>query len=93
MICLLGILNLVPLIPAGSTEDDWEIDQILSQIPDPANVCLQIPYTPWPQLTPSTPMSRYQSTPSTRFAKPISDQQLNRLKKNAIPANTQKSTS
>ena len=90
---LSSVPNFVPLSLVGSTEDDWEIDQIPSQIPDPANVCPQIPYIPGPQLTPPAPTCGSQSSSSTRFVKPVSNEQLNSLKKSAIPANTQKSTS
>ena len=39
---LINIPGFEALQPSDDT--DWEIDQLLSQVPDPAIVCLQIPY-------------------------------------------------
>ena len=89
-----NIPQFVPLVSSESSDDDWEIDQILSQIPDPANVCPNIPYIPGPQQASHTCGSQPSTSRKTseRFAKPVSDEELQSLRKSAIPANTQKST-
>ena len=89
---LINIPGFEVLQPSDDT--DWEIDQLLSQVPDPAIVCPQIPYIPEPPES-SLPASTWslEPTPSSRFAKPISDEEMQNLRKRAIPANTQKSTS
>ena len=72
---------------------DWEIDKLLSQVPDPDNVCLQIPEPPKP--SPLTPPSTWslEPSPSSRFMKLFIDKEIQNLRKCVIPANTQKSTS
>ena len=89
------LTNISGLLPSESN-DDWEIDQLLSQVPDPAAVCPQIPYIPGPQqVTPTVPVTMCSQQPggSSQFAKPISDEEIQSLRKSAIPQNTQKSTS
>ena len=90
--------NIPGFEPLQATDDaDWDIDQLLSQVPDPTYVCLQIPCIPGPEApTPSSESTcnvNPTGTSSSRFAKPISDEEMQNLKKRAIPANTQKSTS
>ena len=45
---LINIPGFESLEPSDATSDgtDCEIDQLLSQVPDPANICPQIPYIP-----------------------------------------------
>ena len=88
---LISIPGFEPL--TSDDTNDWKIDQLLSQIPDPVSVCPQIPYIPGsPPPGPSSKCSP-QASRSSRFAKPVSDEEIQDLKKQAIPANTQKSTS
>ena len=91
---LMNILGFETLQPSDDT--DWEIDQLLSQVPDPAIVCPQIPYiSEPPECSLPAPVSTQslEPTPSSRFAKPFSDEEIQNLRKRAIPAKTQKSTS
>ena len=91
---LINIPGFEALQPSDDT--DWEIDQLLSQVPDPAIICPQIPYIPEPpefSLPAPASMWSLEPTPSSRFAKPFSDKEIQNLRKRAIPANTQKSTS
>ena len=103
---LVSIPGFEPL--TSDDTNDWEIDQLLSQIPDPVSVCPQIPYLQIPDPVSVCPQIPYipgspppgpsstcspQASWSSRFAKPVSDEEIRDLKKQAIPANTQKSTS
>ena len=74
---LINIPGFEALQPSDDT--DWEIDQLLSQVPDPAIVCLQIPYTPEPpESSLPAPVSTWslEPTPNSQFAKPFSDKEI-----------------
>ena len=82
--------------PSDATGDDtdWEIDQLLSQVPDPANICQQISYISG-SPEPPTPASTWslEPSPSSQFVKPFSDEEVQNLRKHTIFENTQKFTS
>ena len=74
---LINILGFEALQPSDDT--DWEIDQLLSQVPDPAIICLQIPYIPEPpECSLPAPASTWslEPTPSSRFTKPFSEKEI-----------------
>ena len=78
---LVNIPGFKALQPSDDT--DGEIDQLLSQVPDPAIVCPQIPYIPEPpESSLPVPASTWslEPTPSSRFAKPFSDEEIQNLK-------------
>ena len=56
---LVNIPGFQPLQPSDATltndDTDWEIDQLLFQMPNPNNVCSQIPHIPGlPEAPPCT---------------------------------------
>ena len=66
---LVDIPGFMPLQPSDATmtddDADWEIDELLSQTPDPANHCPQIPYIPEPpEAPPQASRSTWNHNPS-----------------------------